>query len=348
MIFKNSPAIVSLLASLSLLLTAGCDRDGKAGKVPANAGPREAVTALGRVVPGREVFSIAAPQGNRILRLNAKVGQAVKAGEVLAELESHTLSLAEREAAKVALEEAQARLVAETVYAQALIEQSQQAVKLAEAELSYEQGELKRMESLKVADAIAKHRLDAQKFKTDSLELAAKKAAAELRAAEASLERTKTIVAVKSAEARLGTTEAQLETTIIRAPIDGRILRVFTYPGERIGNDPIVQMGNTDDMHVIAEVHETDIRFIRLGQRASITTPALEKPIEGTVDEVGQLVYKNDVLDVDPRANRDSRVVEVRIWLDQMDAVAALTNLEVYARIDLREGRGETRQATAK
>jgi HlyD family secretion protein len=325
-------------------MIAGCDRKEAAKPV----GDRDAVTALGRVVPGREVFSIAAPQGNRILRLSAKEGQTVKSGEVLAELESHTLNLAEREAARVALEETRARLIAETAYAEALIEQSQQAVRLAEAELSYEQGELKRMESLRVADAIAKHRLDAQKFKAENLELAARKAAAELRASQASLERTRSLVAVKSAEARLATTEAQLETTIIRAPIDGRILRVFTYPGERIGNDPIVQMGNTDDMHVIAEVHETDIRLIRLGQRATITSPALEKAIEGTVDEVGQLVYKNDVLDVDPRANRDARVVEVRIRLDQAGAVAALTNLEVYARIDLRSGGSDARQAKAK
>lgn len=334
----------SILCGLGLLSLAGC----KPEEVAVKTGPRDAVTALGRVVPGREVFSIAAPPGNRILKLNAKEGQKVKSGEVLAELESHTLSLAEREAAKIALEEAKARLIAETNYAQALIEQSQQAVRVAEAELNYEQGELKRMQSLQVADAIAKHRFDAQKFKTETLELASRKAAAELRAAEASLERTKTIVAVKSAEARLATAEAQLETTIIRAPVEGQILRVFTYPGERIGNDPIVQLGNTADMHVIAEVHETDVRLVKLGQRASITSPALEKPIEGVVDEVGYLVYKNDVLDVDPRANRDARVVEVRIRLEQGATVAALTNLEVYARIDLRGEEGKGRQASAK
>src|SRR5207245_1503003 len=134
------------------------------------------------------------------------------------------------------------------------------------------------------------------------------KASAELRTSQAAMARTRSVVAVKSAEAQVRSAEAQLELTIIRAPIDGEILKILTYPGERIGDEPILKMGNTADMHVIAEVHETDVGFVRVGQRATISSEALNEPVQGTVEEVGQLIYKNDVLDLDPRADKDTRI----------------------------------------
>src|SRR5206468_6695772 len=132
--------------------------------------------------------------------------------------------------------------------------------------------------------------------------------------------RIRSTVGLKSAEARLKSAEEQLELTIIRAPIDGEILKVLTYPGERIANDPILKMGDTADMHVIAEVYETDVGFIRVGQRATITSEALGEPVQGTVEEIGKLIYKNDVLNIDPRADKDTRIVEVRVKLDNSEA----------------------------
>jgi hypothetical protein len=41
------------------------------------------------------------------------------------------------------------------------------------------------------------------------------------------------------------------------------------------------------------------------------------------------------VLDLDPRAPRDTRVVEVRVKLDKSPVVARLTHLEVSTRIEL-------------
>jgi len=48
------------------------------------------------------------------------------------------------------------------------------------------------------------------------------------------------------------------------------------------------------------------------------------------------LIYKNDIFNLDPRADRDTRIVEVRIKLDTPQPVAALTYLEVSVRIDVK------------
>ena len=302
---------------------------------PAAPPPRTAVTALGRVTPGRAVMSIAAQPGSRILKLEVRDGQKVSAGDVLAYLDTHPLKVAERDAARTALTEARERLEAETAYAQAVVEGSRLAVRILEIAVDFERRELKRVRSLATTRAVEEQSLDQKKFATESREAELARARAEVLAAEAALARVRSTVALRSAEAQVRAAEAQVELTVIRAPLDGEILKVFTYPGERIGNDPILKMGDTADMHVIAEVHETDIGAVRVGQRALITSPALPEPVGGTVEEIGALIYRNDVLALDPRAERDARVVEVRIKLDKSAAVARLSHLEVSARIAL-------------
>jgi len=335
---------VLALFLLFLAINGGCSKPEVATRPRDRAGnPVSAVTALGRVTPGRAVISIAAQPGSRILKLEVVDGQKVKAGDVLAYLEAYDLRTAERDAAKVALDEARERLEMETAYGKAVIDQNQQAVRLLEIAVEHAHKEMKRLETLRSVKVVQDQSVDDQKFAVDSREGELAKAQAELRAAEAALERTRSIVALKSAEAQLKSAEAQLELTIIRAPIDGEILKILTYPGERIGNDPILKMGNTADMHVIAEVHETDVGFVRVGQHVTISSDALNEPVQGKVEEIGELIYKNDVLNIDPRADKDTRIVEVRVKLENSEVVSRLTQLEVSVRIDL-----ETRTAAAK
>lgn len=294
---------------------------------------RTAVTALGRVTPGRAAISIAAQTGSRILKLEVSDGKRVKAGDVLAYLDIYPLRLAERDQAQVALAEAREHLDAEKRYAQAVVEQSEQTVRVMEISLERERNELTRAKSMKTA--VEAKLVDDQKVAVDKADGELSKARAELRAAQAALARAPSLIAVQSAEAKVKVAEADLELSIIRAPIDGEILKVFTYPGERIGNDPILKMGDTKNMYVIAEVHETDVGAVRIGQKATITSEALDQPVSGRVEEIGALIYKNDVLDVDPRAAKDTRIVEVRIKVDNPEAISRFTHLEVSTRIDL-------------
>jgi HlyD family secretion protein len=325
-----------LLASFLLLIFPGaCSKHNNATQRPDSPGTPSAVTALGRVTPGRAVISVAAEPGSRVLKLEVTEGQKVKAGDPLAYLDTYQLRLAERDAAKVARDEAWERNETETAYAHAVVGQSTEAVQLLEVAVDHERKELTRSESMFSSHTVQEQQLDNQRFLVRSREAELAKAKAELRSAEAALPRIRSTVGLRSAEARLKAAEAQLELSIIRAPINGEILKVFTYPGERIGNDPILRMGNTDDMHVIAEVHETDIRNVRVGQPATITSEALAEPVHGLVEEVGALIFKNDVLDLDPRATKDTRIIEVRIKLDNSEAVKRLTYLEVSTRIDV-------------
>nr|WP_235181597.1 ABC exporter membrane fusion protein [Chlorogloeopsis fritschii] len=141
---------------------------------------------------------------------------------------------------------------------------------------------------------------------------------------------------VESAIAAVEKAQADLELTYVRAPKDGQILKIYTFPGEIVGNEGIADMGQTDQMYVVAEVYETDVSQVRIGQQARITSEAFPGELYGKVTQVGLQVKKQAIFSTDPVADVDRRVVEVKIRLNPKDAkqVRSLTNLQVEVVIN--------------
>ena len=134
--------------------------------------------------------------------------------------------------------------------------------------------------------------------------------------------------------------ESELEDYYVRVPIDGQILKINTLVGEQVDTrEGIVELGRTNQMYAIAEVYETDVSMVKVGQRATIISEhgGFEGQLQGTVDHIGLQIKKQDVLESDPAADKDARVVEVKVRLAPQDSnkVAGLTNLQVRVKIDL-------------
>jgi HlyD family secretion protein len=138
---------------------------------------------------------------------------------------------------------------------------------------------------------------------------------------------------VRVAHSKLQEARAALARARVLSPIDGRVIRVHARESERVGDDGIVEIGRVDRMFAIAEVYETDVGRVRVGQKAVVTSPVLAAPLTGTVDWVHLQVAKQDRLGTDPAARKDARVVEVEVRLDDSAAAAAYTNLEVEVEI---------------
>ena len=144
------------------------------------------------------------------------------------------------------------------------------------------------------------------------------------------------------AQAQVDVARAALQRSIIDletnggilSPIDGQVLKIHSDVREAVGTKGVLDLARTQVMNVIAEVYETDVRLIRVGQTAMITSPVLEQPLLGKVGKVGLQINKKDVLDSDPVADTDARVIEVEIRLDNPEAVRELTNLQVNVEID--------------
>ncbi len=168
-------------------------------------------------------------------------------------------------------------------------------------------------------------------------------------AAKANLNRIAEIrpVDVQKAQAELDRAIAQLEETktdldlaYIKSPLDGQVLKIHTYPGEKVDeNNGILELGKTDKMMVVAEVYESEINQVKIGQKAIIKSDnnSFTGTLEGTVSKIGLQIGKKDVLDTDPAADVDVRVVEVEILLtaDSSARVAGLTYAKVITEIEL-------------
>ena len=133
--------------------------------------------------------------------------------------------------------------------------------------------------------------------------------------------------------ADLAAAKASLELSVVRSPLRAQVLEIHAYPGERVGQEGIMELGRTDRMYAVAEVYETDITSVKVGQLARIRTSAMDKELTGKVDRISLKVGRLDAVGTDPIAKTDARVVEVFILLDDSAAVSRFTNMQVKVEI---------------
>jgi len=142
---------------------------------------------------------------------------------------------------------------------------------------------------------------------------------------------------VDNKKANLKQAQTNLEQAYIRAPIAGQILKIHTREGEKIANEGIVELGKTQQMIVVAEVYQTDIDKVKLGQKALISAQAFSGKLQGEVYLIGLQINRQNVFSNQPGENLDRRVVDVKIRLNPEDSnrVAGFTNLQVQTEIEL-------------
>lgn len=143
---------------------------------------------------------------------------------------------------------------------------------------------------------------------------------------------------VTNAIALMRKAQAELRQSYVKAPSSGEILKIHTKSGEMMGVNGIAEIGQTDQMFVVAEVPEDSISKIRLGQTATISSDngTFNGQLKGKVTEIGRKIGKKDVLNNDPAADIDARVVEVKIALSPEfnKQVSGLTNAKVTVEIN--------------
>jgi HlyD family secretion protein len=125
---------------------------------------------------------------------------------------------------------------------------------------------------------------------------------------------------------------------MVRAPQDGRILKIIARPGDKVSDEGILEMADTSRMIVTAEVYQTDMRLMGMGQTATITADGIEGSLKGTVYQVIPQVQKQTIFAGEPGENQDQRVFEVKLHLqlneEQQKKISYASNLQVNVVFD--------------
>jgi len=280
----------------------------------------DAVSALGRLQPEDGILNIGIPStpsavsGSLLSVLYVEEGDDVEAGTLLAVIGSAAV-LAAR------LSQATAELELARQSARASQSRAEEACVLAD---------------VSAREAQRREQLLAKKLASQE-ETEAALGIAEATAASCTAGRAVANVSISQievAKAQLKVAQTKLDRTSIKSPFKGRVLKIMAYPGEFIGIEGLLELGRVDKMYAVAEVYETDIRRVKIGQTATITSTALPHDLTGKVELIRHKVRKQDVIGTDPAADKDARIIEVEILLDDPEPARSLTNLQVLIVID--------------
>jgi HlyD family secretion protein len=337
------------------------------------------VTALGRIEPKGKVIQLSATtssEGSRVEQLLVKEGDKVKAGQVIAILDSRDKLEAALKQAQEQVKVAQAILNrtkagakrGEVTAQQAIIARLQAeaqgdiaaqkaTVARLQAEVKNAEIENQRYQTLYQQGAISASQSDSERLQLETTQKNLQEAQAQLerlqissqqklQEAKATLEQITEVrgVDVAAAQAEVnralaGVNQAQVNLTqaYVRSPQDGRVFEIHTHPGELVSNNGIADIGQTEQMYVIAEVYESDISKVKPGQQVRIIGDYLPIEMQGIVERKGLQIRRQNVVNTDPTSNIDNRVVEVQIRLNAVSSqkAADLTNMQVKAVIEL-------------
>ncbi len=257
-------------------------------------------------IEAKQLVSVGARVSGQVETLAVTLGQDVKAGDIIAQIDAQ-----EQEndllKAKAALAQIAAQITAKS-----------SGLRKAEAALA-------RQTQLSASELVSKEALEnaaaeVDVLKADLAALAAQKASAEVTVAQSQL---------------------ALERATVTAPISGTVVAIVVEEGQTVSaaqNAPtIVKIANLDTMIVKAEISEADVVRVRAGQAASFTIlgepqarfdavvrdvePAPSEWAEGDTISADKAIYYNGLLEV---ANKDRTLrigmtAQVSIVLEAVD-----------------------------
>jgi len=199
----------------------------------------QVVEATGTLKPSRLV-SVGAQVSGRIETLHVKLGDKVKAGDPIADIDSRT--------------QRNALLSAQAAQRTARANRDALATDLRQLELT-----LRRQQRLVASQLVARADFDAANAKVEATR-------EQIKALDGEIVQRQTEVDIA---------QTNLEYTRITAPTDGTVLAVVARQGQTVNAvqsaPTIVMLGNQDVMTVYAEISEADVVHTTVGQEAFFT-----------------------------------------------------------------------------
>ncbi len=240
-----------------------------------------------------DVTSLAPKVAGYVTAIEVRDNQYVAAGDVLLRIDDRDYRARLAQAA-ANVEAAKARLVnvdAETELQHALVRQAEAQKRSAVAEMNLAAKAFERRRELIRSNTISQAHVDESDAARSRTEASVSAASASIEAqkqriAVLAAQREAAVAAVAQAEAARDLAQIDLDSTIVRAPVDGVIGNRQVRVGRLVApGTALLDIVPVNDVWVVANFKETQLEHMQPGQRVRITIDSYpDQALDGTID----------------------------------------------------------------
>lgn len=130
----------------------------------------------------------------------------------------------------------------------------------------------------------------------------------------------------------------QLLASEVRSPLNGYLIRIYSWPGMKETDQGLALIGRTDRMQVWAQVFQTDLHRLTIGQHATVTAEngGFKGQLKATLASIIGLVSERDLFSIAGNNDVNARVVLVKLNLapSDIERIANLSGLNVTVRFN--------------
>ena len=253
------------------------------------------IGALGIIQPEAGLISVMAKSGVRLESLHVTINETIEEGQLLAIYTSNESDLLAQHKADNSIEELLSEIELQTLIVDSHTDSMEQASSSLESYQSLAQ-EVQSKSALQI--------------KTDNVVNAKNALAIEQRR----LQNLKIAMVNRRSEKKLG------NPFKIISPINGNVMSIQKYPGDSSAG-VLLQLADLSSISIKTEVFESDLKKIKIGNTATVSSPALTDDLTGKVYSVGRLV------------DASSKTAEVWIRLNDAANASKVVGMEVNVSI---------------
>lgn len=298
---------------------------------------KETIHAVGYLEPREKLRRLAFQSYGVITEIHPKIGESVKAGDVIAQLndgiERSALASAE---AKLSMAEANRKLGLAGAHPSA-IAAAEAAFASASEEERYRRHEVERMEGLADKRALSTADWDAAVFQSAFAASKAKEAAAFLEQMRNQVREEDSLLLdaeVIAARSEVAAAEEAVRQKQMIAPLAGTVAEIFLREGEAVSPslyEPIILLAPAGAVDVRAEVDQNFAKDLRTGMVAQVRVNKEREWKLGKVRAVKPIMGRKTVFSREATERMDIQIIEVWIELDK--PLAAPLGAEVDVEI---------------
>ncbi len=317
----SAAGLVALLVGAALILWMTPSRQTSS----AQDGPRPLPPLISRGytdAPAGTALIAGDPAGGGVLiELRVTDGQKVKRDEIIAVLSNYPkadIAVRTTEAELVKTERARKSMV--SGYRTAEIAMQEVMVRSAAEEVK-----LKNLEMQRSGKPPDQKQLE-QSISLQSLEREQAKLRVMKETLQTDLQQIDTDISI--IKAKLDNARNTREQALVRSPLDGIVIQIYSRQGERVSQNGIAKIVDLSQLRVLADVDELNVGRIAAGGKVEVTFRGSPTVYMGTISRVAPTVKRMQRMEPDGGSSTDARVVQVEIQLDDPSSMPQVLGRE--------------------